>query len=56
MRRPRWHDVVLGTGLLAVLVTGILVFWGNDLRVYLGWKPATPAADMAPAAATPGAT
>ncbi len=34
MVRPRWPDVVLVVGIVALVAGGVWIFWGEDLR---GW-------------------
>jgi len=35
MVRPRWPDLVLALGFLAVVLTGVWALWGEDLRQWL---------------------
>ena len=32
MRRPRWHDLLIVSALLGVLMVGIWALWWEDLR------------------------
>jgi hypothetical protein len=55
MRRPRWHDALIVSGILALLALGVWALWWDDVRSW--WHGERPAAS-APAAppATPGTT
>lgn len=43
MKRPRWHDVVLGLAICGIAAAGVWAFWGEDVRRALGGAPAAPA-------------
>lgn len=51
MTRPRWHDAVIITAILGVLVVGVCALWWDNVRGVLGIeggsgsaKPTTPIA------------
>ena len=50
MRRPRWHDVILVLGMLALLGVGVWALWGDDVKSW--FAPSKPA----PEGATPAGT
>ena len=37
MERRRWPDLIVVAGVLTILVTGVLVLWGQDLEDW--WSP-----------------
>jgi hypothetical protein len=48
MRRPRWHDVVIVSALIALAATGVWALWWDDVRSFLDLAPAAGSA-QAPA-------
>ncbi|HEX4351784.1 MAG TPA: hypothetical protein VHZ95_02700 [Polyangiales bacterium] len=52
MRRPRWHDVVIVSALIALVASGVWALWWDDVRGLLHLAPsagsASPAAPAAP--------
>jgi hypothetical protein len=30
--RPRWQEWVIGVGIVALFVTGVLAIWGDEIR------------------------
>ena len=44
MRRPRWHDVVLVLGVLALLAVGVWALWGDDLKSWFSPEKPVPQA------------
>lgn len=49
MVRPRWHDALLISAILGILVIGIWSLWWDDVRsiLHLGPGSADPAAPIA---------
>jgi hypothetical protein len=41
MVRPRWHDVLIVTAIVSLLVVGVMALWWDDVRGYLHLGPAT---------------
>jgi hypothetical protein len=50
MKRPRWHDVILGLAICGIAASGVWAFWGEEVRRSLGGKEAVPV-QKAPAGA-----
>jgi hypothetical protein len=50
MVRPRWHDAVIISGIVALLAVGVWSLWWDDVRSLL--EPARPTASPAAAAQT----
>jgi hypothetical protein len=51
MRRPRWHDALIVSGIVALLAIGVWALWWDDVRTLLHLGPgeapsATPAAGI----------
>jgi hypothetical protein len=43
MRRPRWHDALIGAAVAGILVLGVWALWWDDVRAI--WQaPASPGA------------
>jgi hypothetical protein len=53
MVRPRWHDALIVTAIVGVLVAGVWSLWWDDVRSILRLGPAaapTPGEPAAPVA------
>jgi hypothetical protein len=46
MQRPRWHDIALIAGVVALLAGGVWALWGDDLRDL--WRKPAPAEKATP--------
>jgi ABC-type transporter Mla subunit MlaD len=44
MQRPRWHDLVLVLGVIALLGVGVWALWGQDIRAWFSPEKPVPAA------------
>jgi hypothetical protein len=55
MVRPRWHDAVIVSAIVALLVVGVWSLWGDDVRSLLG-RDAGSEAPAAPIASTSAQT
>jgi hypothetical protein len=40
MRRPRWHDVLIVSALIALAAAGVWAIWWDDVRAALHLGPA----------------
>lgn len=45
MMRPRWHDVLIVSAIVAVLSVGVWALWWDDVRVALGIQPKAGSGD-----------
>ena len=39
MVRPRWHDVLIVAGLVALLAVGVWALWWDDVRAFFDLGP-----------------
>ena len=51
MVRPRWHDAMIVSAIVALLVVGVWALWWDDVRGFLHLGPSKP--ETAPPAAAP---
>ena len=51
MVRPRWHDALIVSAIVALLALGVWALWWEDVRALLGLPPAEqgPTKPAAPA-------
>ncbi|MEJ7600923.1 MAG: hypothetical protein WKG01_23660 [Kofleriaceae bacterium] len=48
MVRPRWHDVLIITGIVVLLSAGIMALWADDVRDLLHLGPGRGAGSGTP--------
>jgi hypothetical protein len=48
MVRPRWHDALIVSAIVALFVVGVWSLWPDDVRSILHMDPATPASGPGP--------
>jgi len=53
MRRPRWHDVVIVSALIALVATGVWALWWDDVRGFLHLAPTSGSAAPPTSAPSP---
>ena len=55
MVRPRWHDILIIVGIVALFSVGVWALWWGDVRGKLGLEPENGSADT-PVQVVPGRT
>jgi hypothetical protein len=53
MVRPRWHDALIVSAIVALLALGVWALWWEDVRSLLHLGPGEGSSQPAPAAANP---
>jgi hypothetical protein len=58
MVRPRWHDVLIITGIVLLLTAGVWALWADDVRdlLHLGPGSGEGSSDSVPATTSGGQT
>jgi hypothetical protein len=53
MVRPRWHDALIVSAIVGLLVVGVWALWWDDVRDLLHLGPGEGSSSAPPAAANP---
>ena len=52
MVRPRWHDALIVSAIVGLLLVGVWALWWDDVRGWFGWEPKEEAPATAPVPST----